>query len=97
MSDELLAAPRDASWYNRPDVYSPKKMHVAVNVRTVTTALTVTSDESLLGDAACTTPSQMFLDMHSSRSAAEVPPQTRCQRPGCRSRWPEYQPREATR
>lgn len=29
MTDELMAGTRDASWYERPNVYEPKKIHVA--------------------------------------------------------------------
>lgn len=29
MSDELMAGTRDAGWYDRPNTYDPKKMHVA--------------------------------------------------------------------
>ena len=64
---------RDASWYDRPDVTSVKKLHLP-------------RDPEDPGTPRCST--QMLLDEGVSRTVADVPPAARCQRNGCRQGWP---------
>lgn len=34
MSEQLMAGRRDASWYDKPNCYDPKKIHVATKAQT---------------------------------------------------------------
>lgn len=75
MAEALLAALRDASWHYTPG--TAWKYHVIV-------------DEY----AACSRPRsdgwpRMTLAEFTERFAVDVPDGLRCQRPGCRQRWPE--------
>lgn len=69
MADQLVAMLRDASWFDRPDTWSPKQYHVDAG--------------NAIG--ACTgNPLAEFTAV----PAVEVRANMRCQRPGCRVRWP---------
>ena len=70
----VMAAQRDAAWYNRPDVRSIKQYHV-VKV------------DGCSFFAACD-PNRMLLSEYSEVPADEAPMRLRCQRSGCRVRWP---------
>jgi len=72
----LMAASRDASWYDCPDTTTVKVMHVA----------RVYELDDTVWSARCNrrTP----LDETVSRPAEEVPAGLRCQRRGCRELWP---------
>lgn len=69
----IRASTRDASFYRRPNVRSVKVYHVI--------------DKP--GWSAC---GRMLYETHDAltdgRDAAEVPAGLRCQRPGCKTRWP---------
>lgn len=82
----LLAAPRDASCVARPNIRTPKQVHVAVNVAEMPGYYG--EDPILIGDAACA-PARMPLDMHLADRAERWPITVRCQRSACRSRWSE--------
>lgn len=76
-----LAATRDASWFNHPDVYSLKKYHIAIESgRSRRTG-------SPLYDAACNSESRPLFEL-SACPAAGVPRGLRCQSNGCKQRWP---------
>lgn len=66
------AATRDASWYRRPNVRAAKAMHVVGD----------DGKASACGRLLYATEGPETVD------AAEVPQALRCQRPGCRGRWP---------
>lgn len=93
MADPIMAAPRDASAYARPNTRSAKKAHIAVNVESIGTSFY--GGEEFHGEAACA-PSRTPLDMHAQGKAEEVPEHARCRRLGCASRWPGYKARPAT-
>ena len=86
MADQLLAASRDASVWDRPNTRTRKKMHVAVNVEALPG--TWWDPHSAHGEAACD-PGRMVLDMSVASPADSVPPERRCRRPGCVGRWPD--------
>ncbi len=88
MGDPLLAASRDASVLDRPNVRGRKKAHVAVNVQELRSTYWEPNG-SLMGDAACN-PARAPLDMSVASEAADIHPDQRCQRPGCAARWPPY-------
>jgi hypothetical protein len=75
MTEVLMAASRDASWYQSPG--RAYVMHVAV-IR----------DETDCWQPTCN-PLRALLDETTGRPAANVPERERCRRPGCRTRWPK--------
>lgn len=80
MADHFVAAPRDATAYDRPNVRQPKVIHVAqpAEPSSVTGCLTLL--------ASC---SGALLDDNSMyHSLAEVPEHIRCRRRACAKRWP---------
>jgi hypothetical protein len=92
----LRASSRDASAVAMPDCYSPKKIHVAVRVK-VLSSVGTWDGETLCAEAACD-PERMPLDMNMSFEADEVPLNRRCRRPGCVRLWPDYvDPKEKRR
>lgn len=90
MSDPIMAAPRDASVWARPNTRSKKVAHVAINVESV--GSTFYEGEEFHGEAACD-PSRVVLDMNMRSPAEDMPEDARCRRRGCASRWPAYRPR----
>lgn len=74
----LQAASRDASWYERPDVHSAKASHVIV----ASHVLGIGSGS--IGPAAACDPVRIIVDTSLVRTAADVHPNGRCARPGCR-------------
>jgi len=68
---ELLAAQRDASWYNHPALRAGR-YHVVVG--------------SLL--PTCNQRGWVLLVEFTAMPASEVPPELRCERPGCAALWP---------
>lgn len=75
----MKAATRDASWYASPSVDKPVKYHVAIvagsNSRHGGDDMTSACDGAPLAD---------FM----AQEAKDVPEYQRCQRPGCKRRWP---------
>lgn len=72
------AARRDASFLDRPNTRRPKKWHV----------------DRGDGIAACCNPRDppaWLLAEGTRMPSGDVPPGSRCQRPGCRTRWPELE------
>lgn len=67
----MMLALRDASWWNRPDVYSPKVYHVVISPPYV---------------AACNS-TRMVLATCSEQPVDAVPIGLRCQHAACKSRW----------
>lgn len=93
----LRAASRDASMVAMPDFHSPKKVHVAVDVKVLHGYGLTGYGGSLAGEAACA-PGRMPLDMTASFEAEQVPLARRCRRPGCSRLWPGYaDPKEKSR
>jgi hypothetical protein len=76
VSGELMAATRDASWWNHPDVTAVKQVHVAI----------IGGQDGSIWTAACNR--TLPLDDNGGWRAADVPYGLRCLRPGCRKRWP---------
>jgi hypothetical protein len=74
---ELLAAKRDASFYDKPG--RAEQYHVVIDDK--------------CNVAACSPPktwrsARMMLAEFTARPAVDVPDIARCQRPGCKQRWP---------
>lgn len=79
MTARLVAASRDASSYNRPNVRSPKRVHVANEVvegRTPRPFLSARCSGAILDEFG------MYADL------ADVPERARCQRRACARHWP---------
>lgn len=79
-SSDVRAALRDASWYRRPSTGSkPLTYHVLegplVQNRGACGIYVVASDS---------------LNRDLTESAESIRPHNRCQRPGCKARWPAY-------
>lgn len=68
----LMAALRDASWFSRPNVRTPKRWHVL----------------NAAGNPSCGLVTLLDVPM----PAADVPDECRCQRAGCKDRWPRATP-----
>lgn len=64
----LMAALRDASWFNRPNTRTPKRWHVLNAAGNPACGLVTMLDDPILADS--------------------VPIECRCQRAGCKGRWP---------
>jgi len=78
----LRAAIRDASWYRRPSTHGKDLIYHVVR------------DEVHPEEGACGVPVIGFesFGIDVTIPAESVPLHNRCQRPGCRARWPEYKP-----
>jgi hypothetical protein len=77
------AATRDASWYGRPSTHGKDLVYHVVR------------DDIHKGEGACGIPvvaTEGFPEVDVTVDAATVNPADRCQRPGCRARWPDYSP-----
>lgn len=79
-SSGVRAALRDASWYRRPNTGSkPLTYHVLVGP--------LVQNRGACGGLLVATDS---LARDLTESAESVRPHNRCQRPGCKARWPAY-------
>lgn len=76
------AALRDASWLTHPDVYSLKKWHVDRG----------TGTPACSNERSWSSRCNPMLDETTRKPAGDVLLHVRCQRPGCRVRWPGPQP-----
>ncbi|ANZ14436.1 hypothetical protein SNOUR_05585 [Streptomyces noursei ATCC 11455] len=74
----LQAGWREASFLRRPDVYSIKARHVVVASHRYAVA------GGMVTAAAACSPTQIAIDSSLLEDAAEVHPNGRCRRPGCR-------------
>jgi hypothetical protein len=72
------AALRDASWYRNPSTDKPVRYHIVRE--------DVHKGEGACGIAVLHATSRTVLD--ETLDAADVPLNLRCQRPGCKQRWP---------
>lgn len=81
------AAIRDASWYRRPSTHGKDLVYHVVR------------DEVHFEEGACGVPviAREAFGTDVTLPAEHIDPQFRCQRPGCRARWPEYVPPKKTR
>jgi hypothetical protein len=74
-AQEPWAATRDASWYDRPDAYSAKVVHMA--------GRRAPRHEGVMSKCG-----RSILDENSSWRPAGVPTGLRCRSNGCRQAWP---------
>lgn len=83
-AETVRAATRDASWYRRPSTHGKDLVSHVVRAE-------VHNEEG-----ACGVPVVAFEGLHPmldlTLDAASVLPANRCQRPGCKARWPDYHP-----
>ena len=85
MESEVLAGRRDALWFARPG--RAEVSHVAVSENGRNWFAACASGRHLRGKRCRPLVGDLL------RPAREVHPNGRCRHPGCRVRWPAYQPR----
>lgn len=81
----LWAGKRDASWYRRPRDRGTDREGDGMDQRDYIGKFHVNVGDTEYATAAC----GPILDERSLEPALDIPIRSRCQRPGCRVRWPE--------
>jgi hypothetical protein len=74
-AEELWAATRDASWYERPSISNDKQVHMAGRM-------------APRGEGVMSRCGRSILDENSSWRPEDVPKGLRCRSNGCRQAWP---------